>query len=275
MAVPNTAPDDKPILNRRDTRRSPALLKVSYPAHSDLKPDYSENISREGLFIATAVPYAVGDIIEFELSFPRLLPPMALRCKVCWRREADVEAGLQPGIGVILITEDPRAREAFASLADSAAQASGPLGLAADQHSTIRPQLTVGRGFRMLICEDNPHARRLFVYGLRKLALLPGGDNLLIDVVECEDGRDAWNRLRDDSDFDLVMLDMCMPVMSGVELLELIRQRAELDRVPVIAVSGDPSERTSALSAGADIFLAKPLLLNDILVTVRALLAMT
>jgi len=272
MVVANNG-EDKPILNRRDTRRSPALLKVSYSRRTDLKPDYSENISREGLFIATAIPYAIGDVIEFELSFPRLLPPLALRCKVCWRRPPE-QGGPPPGIGVSLLTEDPRARDAFTALADSAAHASGPIGLAADLHSSIRPQLSVGRGFRMLICEDNPHARQMFVYGLRKLARLPGGDNLLIDVVECEDGRDAWNRLSIDDNFDLVMLDMCMAVMSGVELIELIRQRNTLDRVPVIAMSGDPGERSLALSAGADIFLAKPLRLNDILMTVRALLAM-
>jgi uncharacterized protein (TIGR02266 family) len=264
---------ERPILNRRDTRRAPAVLKVTYAAGTDLKPDYSENISREGLFIATAVPYAVGDVIEFALSFPRLLEPLPLRCRVCWRR-GGTEGGPPPGIGLQLISEDPQVREAFGQLADMVTQAAGPIGLAADLQSETRPQLTVGRGFRMLICEDNPHARQMFVYGLRKLAMLPGGDNLLIDVVECKDGRDAWNHLCESNDFDLVMLDMCMPVRSGLELIELIRGNKMMDGVPVIAMSGDPDERSAALSAGADIFLAKPLQLTDILVTVRALLAM-
>src|ERR1700712_2608904 len=60
--------------------------------------------------------------------------------------------------------------------------------------------------------------------------------------------------------FDLVLLDMVMPGMNGIQVLEELRSRTETSDLPVIGVParGDPEAAVEALAAGADDHLAKP-----------------
>ena len=65
----------------------------------------------------------------------------------------------------------------------------------------------------------------------------------------------------------LILLDMHLPDISGMELLQLIRDDSRLARVPVIVVSADTSEDRvdAALTGGASDFLPKPLNLHALL----------
>ncbi|HEX4694609.1 response regulator [Sphingomonas sp.] len=60
--------------------------------------------------------------------------------------------------------------------------------------------------------------------------------------------------------FDLVLLDMVMPGMSGLQVLAELRSRTETSDLPVIVVTAqsDPAAAVAALTAGADDYLAKP-----------------
>jgi CheY-like chemotaxis protein len=60
--------------------------------------------------------------------------------------------------------------------------------------------------------------------------------------------------------FDLVLLDMVMPGMNGIQVLAELRSRTETSDLPVIVVTarGDPEAAVEALAAGADDHLAKP-----------------
>ena len=75
--------------------------------------------------------------------------------------------------------------------------------------------------------------------------------------------------------FDLVVLDLNMPDMSGFEVAEFIRQQDQLShlRIVIVTTRGDESSRTRALAAGADRFMTKPFTPEGILGEVRALLA--
>ncbi|WP_241022357.1 hybrid sensor histidine kinase/response regulator, partial [Burkholderia sp. Ac-20353] len=77
-------------------------------------------------------------------------------------------------------------------------------------------------------------------------------------VTVAVDGMDGWNALRG-ADFDLVVTDIDMPRMDGIELVTLIKRDAALKTLPVMIVSYKDREedRRRGLDAGADYYLAK------------------
>ncbi len=76
------------------------------------------------------------------------------------------------------------------------------------------------------------------------------------------------------ADFDLVVLDLNMPDVGGVEVIEFVRAQARLRILPILVVTtrGDDVSRTRVLEAGASGFLAKPFTPQQILEVVRRLL---
>ena len=78
-------------------------------------------------------------------------------------------------------------------------------------------------------------------------------------------------------DFDVVLMDMLMPVMSGLEAIAAIRaleRREALPRIPIAVLSANVVERQRelALRAGADLYLAKPVTPATLLASVEAML---
>ncbi len=78
------------------------------------------------------------------------------------------------------------------------------------------------------------------------------------DVVPACDGMEAWRILQEDS-FDLVVSDVQMPNMDGLELTRQIRASQLLKDLPVILVSNlsRPEDRAGGADAGADDYLVK------------------
>jgi len=74
--------------------------------------------------------------------------------------------------------------------------------------------------------------------------------------------------------FDLVVLDLNMPDIGGVEVVEFIRGQDRLRELPILIVTtrGDDASRTRVLSAGANRFMVKPFAPDALLSEVRALL---
>lgn len=86
------------------------------------------------------------------------------------------------------------------------------------------------RDARILLVEDNVYAREF-----TKLYLEPSGH----EIVEFEDGSDAYEFLKQDNAFDFVITDYRMLKMNGDELIRRIRSEFELD-IPIIVPTGDP-----------------------------------
>ncbi|ADP16994.1 CheA signal transduction histidine kinase 2 [Achromobacter xylosoxidans A8] len=102
---------------------------------------------------------------------------------------------------------------------------------------------------RVLVVDDSLTVRELE----RKLLLNRG-----FDVAVAVDGMDGWNMLRSEA-FDLVVTDVDMPRMDGIELVSRIKADPKLQGLPVMVVSYKDREedRRRGLDAGADYYLAK------------------
>jgi two-component system chemotaxis response regulator CheY len=74
--------------------------------------------------------------------------------------------------------------------------------------------------------------------------------------------------------FDLVILDLNMPDIGGIEVVEFIRAQDRLRELPILIVTtrGDDASRTRALEVGASRFMTKPFAPDALLAEVRALL---
>ena len=72
--------------------------------------------------------------------------------------------------------------------------------------------------------------------------------------------------------YDLILLDLQMPRMSGFEVMAALSDVEEVESAAVLVLSADPSQRSSAIQAGATDFLSKPFDLTEVLLRVRRLL---
>lgn len=75
--------------------------------------------------------------------------------------------------------------------------------------------------------------------------------------------------------FDLVVLDLNMPDISGIEVLEFVRAQDALKKLPIVVVTtrGDEASRSAALTAGASLFMTKPFTPEGIVAEAQRLLA--
>lgn len=110
---------------------------------------------------------------------------------------------------------------------------------------------------RILVVDDSLTVREL----QRKLLTHRG-----YDVAVAVDGMDGWNALRGEA-FDLLITDIDMPRMDGIELVTLVRRDQRLQSLPVMVVSYKDREedRRRGLDAGADYYLAKASFHDDAL----------
>jgi two-component system chemotaxis response regulator CheY len=86
-------------------------------------------------------------------------------------------------------------------------------------------------------------------------------------LVYASDGRQALERLRDHEDIDLVLLDVNMPNMNGLEFLAQLRSDGSRALLPVIIISTEGREEDTArgLEAGATAYIKKPFHSEEIL----------
>ena len=126
-----------------------------------------------------------------------------------------------------------------------------PLVISAEAPRVAAPApLRVSRPRRVLVAEDIP-TNQLVVKGLL--------EKLGHSVVLADDGAQALERLRE-SDFDLVLLDMQMPVLDGIATARAVRAEAHWDDLPLVAMTANifASDREACLAAGMNDFLSKP-----------------
>jgi DNA-binding response OmpR family regulator len=119
----------------------------------------------------------------------------------------------------------------------------------------------------ILIVDDDEGNREVLAYFLRRQGF---------EVATAASGEAALTAI-DDSTFDLVLLDVVMPGLGGLETLRILREHHSEAALPVIMVTGlDAGEDIEmALAIGATDYVSKPYQLADALVRIRSVLART
>ncbi|WP_457745023.1 response regulator [Sulfurimonas sp.] len=85
------------------------------------------------------------------------------------------------------------------------------------------------------------------------------------EVVEAKNGSDAIGVLKGRDDVDLILLDIIMPIMNGIEMLKVVRADDNLRQVPIIVLTTDETKKSEALESGANGFIMKPIRHDDLL----------
>ena len=116
---------------------------------------------------------------------------------------------------------------------------------------------------KVLIVDDEEMAIKLVEHQMK----LDG-----FEVITSTDGREAVDLIKSQEP-DLVISDIMMPFMSGLELLELIK--AEQKKIPVILVSAldDVEVIQTAIGMGADDFVIKPVKMDELSLRIKRVLA--
>jgi CheY-like chemotaxis protein len=116
---------------------------------------------------------------------------------------------------------------------------------------------------RLLLVEDAPFLR----YAFSRLLRLHG-----YEVVEANDGREALDCVEACRP-DLVVTDLMMPVMDGVELIRELHRNPKTAELPVVAITADATSQSEqrARDAGACDFIAKPIDLPSLLDRLHAI----
>jgi CheY-like chemotaxis protein len=91
-------------------------------------------------------------------------------------------------------------------------------------------------------------------------------------VLSADNGRDAIRLLQSESDVDIVLMDIMMPEMDGMETMREIRKIAGLKNLPIIAVTAKAmkGDREKCIEAGAWDYLSKPVDTEQMLAVLRA-----
>jgi two-component system response regulator MprA len=114
---------------------------------------------------------------------------------------------------------------------------------------------------RILVVDDDPEILSFLRRGLSY-------DGYEVDTAE--DGTEALAKARD-AEPDLVVLDVMMPGLDGMEVSKRLRQASSVP-ILMLTAKGTVSDRVSGLDSGADDYLVKPFAFDELLARVRALL---
>lgn len=118
---------------------------------------------------------------------------------------------------------------------------------------------------RILVVDDDAALQKLVAALLKRANLEP---------IEAMNATEAAKILRTPPLPDLVVLDLMLPEISGIDFLRQMRQRKNFDDLPVVILSAlaDPEQIREGLDAGADRYLTKPYLANNLVRTVQEVL---
>lgn len=130
-------------------------------------------------------------------------------------------------------------------------------------HSKINPTS------RILVVEDEEIIREMVVLALKEEGY---------EVTAVEDGRKALDLLQDkDSDrtfkpFDLVVLDLMLPQVSGLDICRLLRYDGDIVPILILSAKASETDRVLGLEVGADDYLTKPFSMKEMVARCRALI---
>ena len=120
---------------------------------------------------------------------------------------------------------------------------------------------------RVLVVDDFPTIRKIIQHSLRQANLNVG------DILEASNGREAHGMVQR-FNFDLIVTDIDMPLMDGLELLEALAYVRSAQGTPVVVITKLTSEEgvLRAMKAGAQAYIRKPFTVKDLSEKIEPLL---
>ncbi len=112
---------------------------------------------------------------------------------------------------------------------------------------------------RILVVDDDPDIRIMI-----KIMLEFKGY-----AVEALERGEASEEMLMTGKFGLVIMDMLLSGMNGVDICASIKQNSALSHIPIVMISAHPNARNTCIEAGADDFIAKPFDMQEILSTIE------
>jgi len=122
----------------------------------------------------------------------------------------------------------------------------------------------INSGQKILVVEDEPDIRKLVQYNLTQQHF---------KVLEAEDGEQELKIVQRDKP-NLLILDLMLPGLSGLELCRILRDRSDTAKLPILMLTAKAGEtdRVLGLEMGADDYLTKPFSPRELVARVRAIL---
>ena len=107
---------------------------------------------------------------------------------------------------------------------------------------------------KLLLVDDSAVMRKIIQRNIKETGLI------VDEFVEAGDGNQAFEKVNENLDLDLILLDWNMPNMSGIEFVKTLRSLNLAKRIPVVMVTteGSDAKISEAKDSGADGYLTKP-----------------
>lgn len=122
----------------------------------------------------------------------------------------------------------------------------------------------MSEGKKVLVVDDEERIRRLLRMYLER-------DNFIVE--EAEDGKEALE-LALENDYDIILLDIMMPEMNGIEVCEEIRKE-KMTPIIMLTAKGEESNRVQGFEVGADDYIVKPFSPREVVLRIKAVLRRT
>ncbi len=110
---------------------------------------------------------------------------------------------------------------------------------------------------KVLVVDDDFINRKLIQTLLKK-------NPKVTEIIEAENGSDALDKMKKDPGINLILLDIMMPIVDGIEFLKIFRSDMNNAHVPVIVLSTDDTRKTEVYDNGANDFLRKPVMQDNL-----------
>lgn len=114
--------------------------------------------------------------------------------------------------------------------------------------------MTDSKRFKVLVVDDEPEILELLQYNFNKKGL---------EVAIARNGQEGLEMIQQDPP-QIIVLDIMMPVMNGIEMCRQLRQHEQFRNIPILFLSATNDDMLilSAMSAGGNHFVSKPIRLN-------------
>jgi len=115
----------------------------------------------------------------------------------------------------------------------------------------------MNKGLKILAVDDD------FI-NLKLIKMMLKNNDDVLEVMEAKDGLEALNKIKESGDINLILLDIKMPIMDGIEFMENISSMVDKKNIPIIVLTTDETKKYQAFENGAFDFLVKPIREHDL-----------